>query len=204
MLFSASQTWCLLGTAALSLTSLPARIVRLILVLEDFGYSDWQLAALVCKVLWNLAADTDDAGQVFSDQQADQLAVVLDEYLGTYTDRRVPRYVHGPTSTSVRTRTDEYLSTYMDRRVPRYVHGPTSSSVRTRTDEFLGTYTERRVPQYVHGPTSTSVRTRTDEYLGTYTERRVPRYVCTLHGLTQPVLLACSKLTPATELGDHL
>ncbi|XP_043215184.1 armadillo repeat-containing protein 2-like isoform X3 [Amphibalanus amphitrite] len=56
-------------------------IDKLILVLEDFGYSDWQLAALVCKVLWNLAADTDDAGQVFSDQQADQLAVVLDEYL---------------------------------------------------------------------------------------------------------------------------
>ncbi|XP_037082469.1 armadillo repeat-containing protein 2-like [Pollicipes pollicipes] len=56
-------------------------IDKLVLVLEDFGYSDWQLAALVCKVLWNLGADTDDVGQVFSEQQADQLAVVLDEYL---------------------------------------------------------------------------------------------------------------------------
>ena len=35
------------------ITSCVADICRLVEVLHDFGHSDWQLASLVCKTLWN-------------------------------------------------------------------------------------------------------------------------------------------------------
>ncbi|XP_036920899.1 armadillo repeat-containing protein 2 [Sturnira hondurensis] len=56
-------------------------IKRLVECLRVFGPTDWQLACLVCKTLWNFSENMTDASLCFGDEDANTLLVLLSSFL---------------------------------------------------------------------------------------------------------------------------
>ena len=68
-------------------------ICRLVEVLNDFSVMDWQLAGLVCQVLWNYSTNIRSSNQTFGEQESQALITLLNDYIGELCKRydRVPR-----------------------------------------------------------------------------------------------------------------
>ena len=58
-------------------------------VLKEFGSCDWQLASLVCQVLWNYVSGSNDPSGGLSDEVTKDLLNVLEDYLGKSVTYRV-------------------------------------------------------------------------------------------------------------------
>ncbi|KAK4307958.1 hypothetical protein Pmani_020318 [Petrolisthes manimaculis] len=56
-------------------------VLRMIDVLQYFGYGDWQLCNLGCQVLWNFCASAADAQEVLGHKETEKLIYVLEEFL---------------------------------------------------------------------------------------------------------------------------
>ncbi|XP_060046637.1 armadillo repeat-containing protein 2 isoform X2 [Erinaceus europaeus] len=56
-------------------------IKKLVDCLRDFGPTDWQLACLVCKTLWNLSENLTNASSCFGDEDTDTLLILLSSFL---------------------------------------------------------------------------------------------------------------------------
>ncbi|XP_008850664.1 armadillo repeat-containing protein 2 [Nannospalax galili] len=56
-------------------------IKKLVDCLRDFGPSDWQLACLVCKTLWNFSKNITNASPCFGDEDTNTLLVLLSSFL---------------------------------------------------------------------------------------------------------------------------
>ncbi|XP_057596070.1 armadillo repeat-containing protein 2 [Hippopotamus amphibius kiboko] len=56
-------------------------ITKLVDCLRDFGPTDWQLACLVCKTLWNFSEHITNASSCFGDEAANTLLVLLSSFL---------------------------------------------------------------------------------------------------------------------------
>ncbi|KAM5282884.1 armadillo repeat-containing protein 2 isoform 3-T6 [Hipposideros larvatus] len=56
-------------------------IKKLVDCLRDFGPTDWQLACLVCKTLWNFSENITNASSCFGDEDTDTLLVLLSSFL---------------------------------------------------------------------------------------------------------------------------
>nr|XP_053769704.1 armadillo repeat-containing protein 2 isoform X2 [Desmodus rotundus] len=56
-------------------------IKKLVECLRDFGPTDWQLACLVCKTLWNFSENMTNASSCFGDEDANTLLVLLSSLL---------------------------------------------------------------------------------------------------------------------------
>ena len=54
--------------------------------LRDFGPTDWQLACLVCKTLWNFSENITNASSCFGDEAANTLLALLSSFLGKTPD----------------------------------------------------------------------------------------------------------------------
>ncbi|KAF6364058.1 armadillo repeat containing 2 [Rhinolophus ferrumequinum] len=56
-------------------------IKKLVDCLKDFGPTDWQLACLVCKTLWNFSENITNASSCFGDEDTNTLLVLLPSFL---------------------------------------------------------------------------------------------------------------------------
>ncbi|KAL2792410.1 armadillo repeat-containing protein 2 isoform b [Daubentonia madagascariensis] len=56
-------------------------IKKLVDCLRDFGRTDWQLACLVCKTLWNFSENITNASSCFGDEDTNTLLVLLSSFL---------------------------------------------------------------------------------------------------------------------------
>uniref|UniRef100_A0A8C9UV68 Armadillo repeat containing 2 n=1 Tax=Spermophilus dauricus TaxID=99837 RepID=A0A8C9UV68_SPEDA len=56
-------------------------IKKLVDCLRDFGPTDWQLAGLVCKTLWNFSENITKASSCFGDEDTNTLLVLLSSFL---------------------------------------------------------------------------------------------------------------------------
>nr|XP_045010832.1 armadillo repeat-containing protein 2 [Jaculus jaculus] len=56
-------------------------ITKLVHCLREFGPSDWQLACLVCKTLWNVSENVTNASSCFGDEDTNTLLVLLSSFL---------------------------------------------------------------------------------------------------------------------------
>ncbi|XP_049627190.1 armadillo repeat-containing protein 2 [Suncus etruscus] len=56
-------------------------IKMLVTCLRDFGPTDWQLACLVCKTLWNFSENITNASSFFGDEDTNTLLVLLSSFL---------------------------------------------------------------------------------------------------------------------------
>ncbi|XP_023389170.1 armadillo repeat-containing protein 2 [Pteropus vampyrus] len=56
-------------------------IKKLVGCLRDFGPTDWQLACLVCKTLWNFSENITNASSCFGDEDTNTLLVLLSSFL---------------------------------------------------------------------------------------------------------------------------
>ncbi|XP_016073049.1 PREDICTED: armadillo repeat-containing protein 2 [Miniopterus natalensis] len=56
-------------------------IKKLVDCLRDFGPTDWQLACLVCKTLWNFSENITNASSCFGDEDTNTLSVLLSSLL---------------------------------------------------------------------------------------------------------------------------
>ncbi|XP_037376083.1 armadillo repeat-containing protein 2 isoform X1 [Talpa occidentalis] len=56
-------------------------IKKLVDCLRDFGPTDWQLACLVCKTLWNFSENITNASSCFGDEDTDMLLILLSSFL---------------------------------------------------------------------------------------------------------------------------
>ncbi|XP_047479297.1 armadillo repeat-containing protein 2-like isoform X1 [Penaeus chinensis] len=56
-------------------------VLRMIDVLQYFGYGDWQLCSLACQVLWNFCASAADVQSTLGDKETEKLVFVLEEFL---------------------------------------------------------------------------------------------------------------------------
>ncbi|KAB0355696.1 hypothetical protein FD755_021637 [Muntiacus reevesi] len=56
-------------------------IKKLVDCLRDFGPTDWQLACLVCKTLWNFSENITNASSCFGDEAANTLLALLSSFL---------------------------------------------------------------------------------------------------------------------------
>ncbi|XP_040839061.1 armadillo repeat-containing protein 2 [Ochotona curzoniae] len=56
-------------------------IKKLVDCLRDFGPTDWQLACLVCKTLWNFSENITNASSCFGDEDANKLLDLLSSFL---------------------------------------------------------------------------------------------------------------------------
>ncbi|XP_018419240.1 PREDICTED: armadillo repeat-containing protein 2 [Nanorana parkeri] len=56
-------------------------ITRLVECLRDFGPSDWQLATVVCKALWNVIEDINEAGMFIGSEETNTLLDLLASFL---------------------------------------------------------------------------------------------------------------------------
>ncbi|EPQ18646.1 Armadillo repeat-containing protein 2 [Myotis brandtii] len=56
-------------------------VKKLVGCLRDFGPTDWQLACLVCKTLWNFSENTTNASSCFGDEDTNTLLVLLSSFL---------------------------------------------------------------------------------------------------------------------------
>ncbi|EQB78447.1 armadillo repeat-containing protein 2 [Camelus ferus] len=57
-------------------------IKKLVDCLRDFGPTDWQLACLVCKTLWNFSENITSASSCFGVETTDTLLALLSSFLG--------------------------------------------------------------------------------------------------------------------------
>ena len=57
-------------------------IFRLIEVLRDFAKTDWDIASMVCQILWNYSVKITSTNSCFGEQEAKDLNDVLLELLG--------------------------------------------------------------------------------------------------------------------------
>jgi len=55
---------------------------RLIEVLQEMGRSDWKLAAMVCKTLWNYSCRITSSEACFGSKSVPELVDILSELLG--------------------------------------------------------------------------------------------------------------------------
>ncbi|XP_033741538.1 armadillo repeat-containing protein 2-like isoform X1 [Pecten maximus] len=55
-------------------------VKKLIEVLRDFGRTDWELASLVCQILWNYSGKITSTNACFGEQEAQDLLDLLIEY----------------------------------------------------------------------------------------------------------------------------
>jgi hypothetical protein len=55
-------------------------INKLIDVLRDFGRNDWQLAMMVCQILWNYSSRMKSANFMFGEKETQRLYDILVEY----------------------------------------------------------------------------------------------------------------------------
>ena len=53
-------------------------------VLRDFAKTDWELAGMVCQILWNYSVKITSTNSCFGEQEAKDLNDVLLELLGKY------------------------------------------------------------------------------------------------------------------------
>jgi len=53
-------------------------------VLSDFATIDWQLAGLVCQVLWNYSTKLRNSSFTFGETQSHYLVALLTSYIGEY------------------------------------------------------------------------------------------------------------------------
>ena len=53
-------------------------------MLNDFSVMDWQLAGLVCQVLWNYSTNIRSSNQTFGEQESQALITLLNDYIGKY------------------------------------------------------------------------------------------------------------------------
>ncbi|XP_074224620.1 armadillo repeat-containing protein 2 isoform X2 [Camelus bactrianus] len=58
-------------------------IKKLVDCLRDFGPTDWQLACLVCKTLWNFSENITSASSCFGVETTDTLLALLSSFLGS-------------------------------------------------------------------------------------------------------------------------
>ncbi|CAL4074694.1 unnamed protein product, partial [Meganyctiphanes norvegica] len=56
-------------------------VLRMIDVLQYFGYGDWQLCSLACQVLWNYCASAADVQAAIGEKETEKLIYVLEEFL---------------------------------------------------------------------------------------------------------------------------
>jgi hypothetical protein len=63
------------------ITSITA-VFRLIEVLRDFAKTDWDIASMVCQILWNYSVKITSTNSCFGEQEAKDLNDVLLELLG--------------------------------------------------------------------------------------------------------------------------
>ncbi|KAG7167831.1 Armadillo repeat-containing protein 2-like [Homarus americanus] len=56
-------------------------VLRMIDVLQYFGYGDWQLCSLACQVLWNYCASAADVEETLGHKETEKLIFVLEEFL---------------------------------------------------------------------------------------------------------------------------
>ncbi|XP_007939012.1 armadillo repeat-containing protein 2 [Orycteropus afer afer] len=56
-------------------------IKKLVDCLKDFGPTDWQLACLICKTLWNFSENITNASSCFGDEYTNTLLVLLSSFL---------------------------------------------------------------------------------------------------------------------------
>lgn len=56
-------------------------IKKLVNCLRHFGPTDWQLACLVCKTLWNFSENITNASSCFGDEDTNTLLVLLPSFL---------------------------------------------------------------------------------------------------------------------------
>lgn len=56
-------------------------IQKLVACLRDFGPTDWQLASVVCKTLWNFSENITNASSCFGDEDTNTLLVLLSSFL---------------------------------------------------------------------------------------------------------------------------
>ncbi|XP_068250206.1 armadillo repeat-containing protein 2 [Palaemon carinicauda] len=56
-------------------------VLRMIDVLQYFGYGDWQLCSLACQVLWNFCASAADVESTLGHKETEKLIFVLEEFL---------------------------------------------------------------------------------------------------------------------------
>ncbi|MBZ3879329.1 Armadillo repeat-containing protein 2 [Sciurus carolinensis] len=56
-------------------------IKKLVDCLRDFGPTDWQLACLVCKTLWNFSENITNASSCFGDEDTNTLLILLSSFL---------------------------------------------------------------------------------------------------------------------------
>ncbi|XP_071535038.1 armadillo repeat-containing protein 2 isoform X2 [Panulirus ornatus] len=56
-------------------------VLRMIDVLQYFGYGDWQLCSLACQVLWNYCASAADVEEALGHKETEKLIYVLEEFL---------------------------------------------------------------------------------------------------------------------------
>ncbi|XP_054424859.1 armadillo repeat-containing protein 2 [Pteronotus mesoamericanus] len=56
-------------------------IKKLVECLREFGPTDWQLACLVCKTLWNFSENITNASSCFGDEDTNTLLVLLSSFL---------------------------------------------------------------------------------------------------------------------------
>lgn len=56
-------------------------IKKLVDCLRDFGPTDWQLACLVCKTLWNYSENVPNPSSCFGDEDTNALLVLLSSFL---------------------------------------------------------------------------------------------------------------------------
>lgn len=54
-------------------------------MLVDFSVVDWQLAGLVCQLLWNYSKDIRASNLTFGEEEAQQLITILTDYIGNST-----------------------------------------------------------------------------------------------------------------------
>lgn len=54
--------------------------------LRDVGPTDWQLACLVCKTLWNFSENITNASSCFGDEATNTLLALLSSFLGKTAD----------------------------------------------------------------------------------------------------------------------
>lgn len=57
-------------------------VSKLLKILSDYCENDWLLGNLVCQVLWNYSIDTIDLHELFSEDEIQQLLVILADFLG--------------------------------------------------------------------------------------------------------------------------
>ncbi|XP_033636012.1 armadillo repeat-containing protein 2-like [Asterias rubens] len=68
-------------------------IKKLTDVLVDFGRSDWQLASMVCKMLWNYSENITNSVECFGEQEAGNLIDKLADFLDEDTAMEAPEGV---------------------------------------------------------------------------------------------------------------